>query len=281
MVEWVVDKALLDFASKQTRDVLTSSVRNVRDELEKTVKDMQAHMTQTMSEAIAAMRAEAETRANAMLQTLLERMSGMILGSVTNKSETINKPRQATTSKVGTQTQGNSQSPQVAKQTWANRFGTGTQVMNDWTTVSGRRKPTSAKKVHKKHPADQTRVLLPRRSPTQQRGPRDIMLAINKALAQEGADPTIRMVGVRYTKSGNQSGLTIEHARADHLLEYATTVLAAARALDPTVTEVEKTEKWSKLRVHGVALDRYLRNYASLEYVAFPNIVQIASCCTF
>jgi hypothetical protein len=40
MVEWAVDKALLDFASKQTRDVLTSSIRNVRDELEKTVKDM-------------------------------------------------------------------------------------------------------------------------------------------------------------------------------------------------------------------------------------------------
>jgi hypothetical protein len=30
-----------------------------------------------------------------------------------------------------------------------------------------------------------------------------------------------------------------------------------------------------------VALDRYLRNYASLKYVAFPHIVQIASCCTF
>jgi hypothetical protein len=65
-------------------------------------------MTQTMSEAIATMRAEAEKRANAMLQTLLERMSGMILGSVGNKSEAIKKPRQATTSKVGTQALDNS-----------------------------------------------------------------------------------------------------------------------------------------------------------------------------
>lgn len=226
--------------------------------MEKTVKDMQVHMTQMMSEVMAMMRAEAETRANAMLQTLLERMSGMILGSVANKSETINNPRQITTQKVGIQTQCNSQIPQVAKQTWAHRFGSGTQVTNDWTTVGGRRKPTSAKKVLKKHPADQRRVLLLRQSPTQQSDPRDIMLAINKALAQEEADPTIRMVGLRYTKRGNLSGLTVEQARADDLLEYAATMLAAARALDPAVTEVEKTEKWRKLRVHGVSLDRYL-----------------------
>jgi hypothetical protein len=106
MVEWAVDKALLDFASKQTRDVLKSSVRNVRNGMRIAVKDMQAYMTQMMSEAIATMRAEAQVRANAMLQTLLERMLGMIRGSVANKSETINKPRQATTPKVGTQRSG-------------------------------------------------------------------------------------------------------------------------------------------------------------------------------
>ena len=44
MVEWAVDKALLDFASKQTHDGLTSGIQNVRDGMEKTIKDMQAHM---------------------------------------------------------------------------------------------------------------------------------------------------------------------------------------------------------------------------------------------
>jgi hypothetical protein len=127
--------------------------------------------------------------------------------------------------------------------------------MSDWTTVGRREKPTNTKKVLKKHPADQTRVLLLRQSYTQQRDPRDIMLAINKALAQKGADSTIRMVGLRYTKRGNLSGLTVEHTRADDLLEYAATVLAAARTLDQAVAEVEKTEKWRKLRVHGVSLD--------------------------
>ena len=45
MVGWAVDKALLDFASKQTHDGLTSSIRNVRDGIEKTIKDMQAYIT--------------------------------------------------------------------------------------------------------------------------------------------------------------------------------------------------------------------------------------------
>lgn len=193
-----------------------------------------------------------------MLQTLLEKMSGMILGSEASKREASDRMRQATTPKVGNQTQGKSQIPQVAKQTWATRFGSATQVTEDWTTVGGRKKPTSSKKVLKKHPADQRRILLLRQGSAQQRDPRDIMLAINKALAQAGADPTIRMVGLRYTKAGNLSGLTVEHARADDLLEYAATVLTSTRALDPSVTAIEKTERWRKLRVHGVSLDRYL-----------------------
>jgi len=193
-----------------------------------------------------------------MLQTFLEKMSGMILGSVASKSEANDRMRQATTPKVGNQTQGKSQIPQVAKQTWANRFGSATQVTQDWTTVGGRKKPKSSKKVLKKHSADQRRILLLRKGSAQQCDPRDIMLAINKALAQAGADPTVRMVGLRYIKAGSLSGLIVEHARADDLLKYAATVLASARALDPSVNEIEKTERWRKLRVHGVSLDRYL-----------------------
>jgi hypothetical protein len=162
MAEWAVDKLLLDFASKQTRDALTGSERNVRDEMEKTVKDMQVYMTQMTSEAMAVMRAEAETRANAMLETLLEMISEVLLGSMANKGDTINKPRQAATQKLGNQTQSASQILQMAKQTWTHRFGSGTQVTNDWTTVGGRRKSMTAKKVVKKHAADQRRVLLHR-----------------------------------------------------------------------------------------------------------------------
>jgi hypothetical protein len=258
MVEWAIDKALREFALKQTRDTMTSSVRNVRDEMDKIVEEMRSHMAQMMGEAMATMRAEAKLRANAMLQTLLEIVSGIIPGSMFSNSETANRPRQVTIQKVGNQMQNTSQITQVAKQTWAQRFGTGTQATSDWTTVSGRRKPSNTKTVLKKHPADQRRVLFLRQSPRQQCDPGDIMLAINKALAREEADCTARLVGLKYTKRGNLSGLTVEQAREDDLLEYAAMVLAAARTLDPAVTLVEKTEKWRKLRVHGVSLDRYL-----------------------
>jgi len=143
MVEWAVDKALLDFASKQTREVRTSSVQSVRDEVKKTFKSMQTHMVQMMNEAVTTLRAEAETKANSMLQPLLDKMSGMILGSVASKDETVNNLKQASTTTVGAQTQGSSQIPEVAKQTWANRFGSVTQVSKDRTTV-GRRKNQQA-----------------------------------------------------------------------------------------------------------------------------------------
>lgn len=34
--------------------------------------------------------------------------------------------------------------------------------------------------------------------------------------------------------------------------------MTAMKRLDPEVAYIEKTEKWLKLRVHGVALDRYM-----------------------
>lgn len=46
------------------------------------------------------------------------------------------------------------------------------------------------------------------------------------------------------------------NASADELLSYAPIVMGAVRELDPQVAYMEKTEKWLKLRVHGVALDR-------------------------
>lgn len=39
--------------------------------------------------------------------------------------------------------------------------------------------------------------------------------------------------------------------------QLAPAVLAAVKKLDPEVACMEKTEKWLKLRVHGVVLDCY------------------------
>jgi hypothetical protein len=82
------------------------------------------------------------------------------------------------------------------------------------------------------------------------------MFEINKALAHAKANVASRLIGLRYTKKGNLSGLIGENADADDLLEYRTIVLSAVQRLDLAVIDVKKTEKWHLLRVHGVALDR-------------------------
>jgi hypothetical protein len=45
---------------------------------------------------------------------------------------------------------------------------------------------------------------------------------------------------------------------AEDLFVHAQAVMAAVQKLDPEVVYIVKTEKWCKLRVHGVALDRYM-----------------------
>lgn len=258
MVEWAVDKALREFATKQARDAPISSTQNVYNEMRKSIELIQKQMTQMVSDAMGEMRAEAAERAETMPQRLLGRAPETAPTHTANRGREVNELHQIDAQKASKKTKHALHPSQTAPETWTEKIGSKAQGTNEWTTVSGRKKTTSMPKVLKKHPADQRRVLFLRQGPAQQRDPRDIMLAINKALAKEGANATVRLVGLRYTRRGHLSGLTVEHGRADDLLEYAATVTAAARDLDPAVVEVEKTEKWRKLRVHGVSLDRYL-----------------------
>jgi hypothetical protein len=258
MVEWAVDKALREFATKQARNAPISSAQNVYNETRRSIELIQKQMTQMVSEAMVKMRAEAAERAETMLQRLLRRAPETAPTHIANRDREANEFHQIDAQKVSKKTQNALHLGQTAPETWTDKIGSKAQGTNEWTTVGGRKKPTSMPKVLKKHPADQRRVLFLRQDPAQQSDPRDIMLAINKALAQEGTSATVRLVGLRYTQRGHLSGLTVEHARAEDLLEYAARVTAAARTLDPAIVEVEKTEKWRKLRVHGVSLDRYL-----------------------
>jgi hypothetical protein len=57
------------------------------------------------------------------------------------------------------------------------------------------------------------------------------MFDVNKALAHARADVTVRLIKMKYTEKGNLSCVLSKYACAE-------------------------TEKWRKLRVHGVALDR-------------------------
>ena len=80
------------------------------------------------------------------------------------------------------------------------------------------------------------------------------MIEVNKSLAHARAHVTVRLIEMSYTDKGNLTGVMSENACADELLNYAPAVMAAVKKLDPEVAYMEKTEKWRKLRVHGVAL---------------------------
>jgi hypothetical protein len=142
------------------------------------------------------------------------------------------------------------QSMHVTQPSWADITESG--AGSGWTTV------TNGKKKVKKHPRDQRRVLFVRNVQSHNRDPRDIMFEVNKALAHARAHVTVRLVKMRHTDKGNLTGVMSENTCADELLNYAPAVMTAVKKLDPDVAYMEKTEKWLKLRVHGVALDRYL-----------------------
>jgi hypothetical protein len=129
---------------------------------------------------------------------------------------------------------------------------TGAEAESGWTTVA------NGKKKLKKHSRDQRRVLLVRNVHSHNYDPRDIMLEVNKALAYARAHVTIRLAKLGYTGKGSLTGVMSEHACADKLLNYAPVVINAVKKPDPKVAYMEKTEKWLKLRIHGVALDCYI-----------------------
>lgn len=230
----------------------------MREELKERIAQSQIQTTKMMNEVMEMIQAKAEKRAEILLQKLLEQSSKTVPRCLKCSNKAVPDPQQARSD-----TQSTLRPKEVPSQTWAARLNGTTQKTNEWTTVSGRRKKPAAKKALKKHPMDQRRVLLLRQvqigqDRAQQADPRDVMLAVNRALAQGGADESTRLVGLRYTRRDHLSGLMAECASADDVLEHTDEVMAAARKLDPAVVKLEKTEKWRKLRVHGVSLDRYL-----------------------
>jgi hypothetical protein len=102
------------------------------------------------------------------------------------------------------------------------------------------------------------RILFVRNVQSHDRDPRDIMFKVNKALANARAHVTVRLIKMAYTEKGNLTGVMGENACAEDLFAHAQAVTAVVQKLDPEVVYMDKTEKWCKLRVHGVALDRYM-----------------------
>lgn len=183
---------------------------------------------------------------------LVQLIKSVISGPDTSRQDIRGVPTVPGNSALSKDAEGtlNREAQQQSRSSWANVAGVGPG--NGWTTV------TSGKEKLKKHPRDQRRALFVRNAQPHDCDPRDIMFEVNKALAHARAPVTVRLVKMHYTDKGNLTCVMSENASADELLNYAPIVMGAVRTLDPEVAYMEKTEKWLKLRVHGVALDRYM-----------------------
>jgi hypothetical protein len=251
-IEYAMAKALEDFGAPAAAGDSPEDLQSLRGEIERNTGKVQTKRMQLVSTAMERMQKDADRRADAMLQRLEQML---------NNSQRQDKDRVPLSSRdsfpaghvtEGPVRQGQQQPARVAQPSWADITGMGAQTSTGWITVM------NGKKKSKKHPLDQRRILFARNSQSHTCDPRDIMFKVNKALAHARAHVTARLINLRYTEKSNLSRVVREKACAEDMLANAAIVMPAVQELDPAVVDLEKTEKWHKLRVHDVALDRYM-----------------------
>ncbi|KAJ5873606.1 uncharacterized protein N7473_013165 [Penicillium subrubescens] len=94
-------------------------------------------------------------------------------------------------------------------------------------------------------------------------GPRvdkeDIILAVNRGLAQAEFPGFVRVIDAGYSSTGAVTVLLEKEALGSMLVPaYWDLVVAAARQADPAIISAELPEQWYRVKVHGVPTRRYL-----------------------
>jgi len=252
LVEDTMARILRGFVAPTPAAGAGEDVQRLRVEVEANITKVRIELTQLVNTMMERMQTEAERRAETMLHKLMQMLKSAPkndIGSAAPISES--EPTSGrSTRKSGSQ--GQTQPTPAVQPSWAAIASAGAQKMTGWTTV------TNGKKKTKKHSLSQRRILFVRNAQSSNCDPRDIMFEVNKALANARAHVTVRLIKMGYTDKGNLTGVVGENACADEVLAYASAVMAAVQKLDADVVYMDKTEKWCKLRVHGVALDRYM-----------------------
>jgi hypothetical protein len=252
VVEDTMTKILRDFVALTPAADSGKDVQALRNEVDANISKVRMKLTQLVNTMMERMQAEAERRAETMLQKLTQMLKIAPKTHIDRAAPVVDTEVVLGRWKRASGSQGQNQPIRAPQPSWATVTGTGAQKLTGWTTV------TNGKKKTKKHPLDQRRILFVRNVQSYDRDPRDIMFEVNKALANARAHVTIRLIKMGYTEKGNLTGVMGENACAEDLFAHAQAVMAAVQKLDPEVVYMDKTEKWCKLRVHGVALDRYM-----------------------
>lgn len=252
LVENTMTRILRDFVAVTPAAGSGKDVQALRDEVDANISRVKMEVTQLVNTMMERMQAEAERRADAMLQKLTQMLKIAPKNHIGRAAPVVDAEVASGRLMRASGSQGTNQPMRAAQPSWAAVTGTGVQKLTGWTTVANGKKKT------KKHPLDQRRILFVRNVQSHDRDPRDIMFEVNKALANARAHVTVRLIKMGYTEKGNLTGVMGENACAEDLFAHAQAVMAVVQKLDPEVVYMDKTEKWCKLRVHGVALDRYM-----------------------
>ncbi|KAJ5882711.1 uncharacterized protein N7473_001868 [Penicillium subrubescens] len=87
----------------------------------------------------------------------------------------------------------------------------------------------------------------------------DIILAVNRGLAQAEFPGFVRVIDAGYSSTGAVTVLLEKEALGSMLVPaYWDLVVAAARQADPAIISAELPEQWYRVKVHGVPTRRYL-----------------------
>jgi hypothetical protein len=169
--------------------------QTIRSEVRDNIREVKIELMQLVDTVMEKMQAEAISRVDAMLQTVVQMLKNAP-ATESNKTELFI----TADTTLGTKTrapvrQGQQQPLRAAQQSWAAVASTGTQKTLGWTTV------THGKKKAKKHSLDQRCILFARNVQSHTCDPRDIMFEVNKTLAHAQANVTVRVIKMGYTFS--------------------------------------------------------------------------------
>lgn len=94
----------------------------------------------------------------------------------------------------------------------------------------------------------------------------DIVYAVNVALASRKVLTHARIHRLSYNEKGNQSGLMGKPGTTSMILPILReTVMKMARNADIAIIDVTGDQKWDRIRVHSVYLERYGREPGGIE----------------
>jgi len=94
--------------------------------------------------------------------------------------------------------------------------------------------------------------------PLSQKKNLDISSEVNRALSEAEVPHFVRIQGVTKNTRGCLSTITTPGATAEMFIWYREIVIKAARKVDAEIVDIETSELWDRVKMHGVNFDRYL-----------------------